>query len=205
MIPSSVYLGIVHRLDRPVSGVLIWAKTPKAARRLSSQFQRRRAAKEYWAIVEAAETERPRDVPASEPGTGEAEGSWTDWLTAPGVSGVARSVAPESPGARVATTRFCVAEATRTPTGCRWLCLWPETGRTHQLRVQTASRGMPILGDAAYGSTRTFPQGIALHARALRVHHPILQTPLVLTAPLPPDWAEEGIILPDAQPGLGLA
>lgn len=71
--------------------------------------------------------------------------------------------------------------------------------------MQTASRGTPILGDAAYGSTRTFPQGIALHARALRVHHPILQTPLVLTAPLPPAWAEEGIILPDAQPDLGLA
>lgn len=76
--PSSVYLGIVHRLDRPVSGVLIWAKTAKAARRLSSQFQRWRAGKEYWAIVEATEKERPRDVPASEPGTGEAEGIWTD-------------------------------------------------------------------------------------------------------------------------------
>ena len=52
--PASVYLGIVHRLDRPVSGVLVWAKNPRAARRLSTQFERRQAAKEYWAIVEAA-------------------------------------------------------------------------------------------------------------------------------------------------------
>lgn len=203
--PGSVYLGIVHRLDRPVSGVLIWAKTAKAARRLSSQFERRRAVKEYWAIVEVADVERVCSAAVSEPGTGQAQGRWTDWLTGPGVSGVARSVPPESPGARVATTRFCLAEAIRTPPGCRWLCLWPETGRTHQLRVQAASRGMPILGDAAYGSTRRFPQGIALHARALRVRHPILQTPLVLIADLPPAWAEEGINLPDRQPGQELA
>jgi 23S rRNA-/tRNA-specific pseudouridylate synthase len=64
---------------------------------------------------------------------------------------------------------------------------------------------MPILGDTAYGSTRTFPKGIALHARALCVNHPILQTPLVLIGELPPAWAEEGIYLPEIQQGQGPA
>src|SRR4051812_28543098 len=104
--PGSVYVGIVHRLDRPVSGVLIWAKTSKAARRLSAQFQRRTTVKEYWAIVHPDHPDQPSGMEAravEHPGT---HGQWTDWLTAPGVSGVARSVAPESAGARLASTRF---------------------------------------------------------------------------------------------------
>ena len=181
--PASVYLGIVHRLDRPVSGVLIWAKTAKAARRLSMQFERRRVLKEYWAIVEETGT------PPVE------EGTWTDWLTAPGVSGVVQAVPAGTLGARQAVTRFQFDQAKQVPSGWRWLRLWPETGRTHQLRIQSAARGMPILGDAPYGSVTAFPQGIALHARTLRVRHPMLQTPLELTAPLPACWAEQGIIL----------
>jgi 23S rRNA pseudouridine1911/1915/1917 synthase len=181
--PASVYLGIVHRLDRPVSGVLIWAKTAKAARRLSMQFERRGVLKEYWAIVETNGT--PQDE----------KGTWTDWLTAAGVSGVVKSVAAGSAGAREALTRFQFCHARQLPAGLCWLRLWPETGRTHQLRVQSAVRGMPILGDAPYGSLTSFPQGIALHARTLHVRHPMLHTPLELTAPLPTCWAELGIIL----------
>lgn len=180
--PGSAYVGIVHRLDRVVSGVLIWAKTRKAARRLSTQFERRKVVKEYWAIVEQS----------SDPL--ENEGTWSHWLTSAGVSGVVRTVAAGTPGAREAITRFELATAAQIPPGLCWLRLWPETGRTHQLRVQASVQGMPILGDATYGSAKTFARGIALHARSLRVRHPTLQTPMVLTAPLPASWAEEGIV-----------
>jgi 23S rRNA pseudouridine1911/1915/1917 synthase len=198
---ATVYLGIVHRLDRPVSGVLIWAKTIKAARRLAAQFERRKVEKEYWAIVERSE-DRPLGQSPEWAGEFQAgEGTWTDWLTAPGVSGVARAVAPGSAGARAAVTRFSFSRAVKIPPGCQLLRLWPETGRTHQLRAQTSIRGMPILGDATYGSRRDFPGGIALHARALRVRHPILQTPLLLTADLPACWTEAGIDVGDGSTG----
>ncbi len=197
--PASVYLGIVHRLDRPVSGVLVWAKTAKAARRLSQQFERRSVEKEYWAIVEATGPKSYEDPVADElhPGT-PAEGTWQDWLTSAGVAGVVRSVAAGSERAREAITRFHFENPPDLSPGCRWLRLWPETGRTHQLRVQAALRGFPILGDANYGASRTFPQGIALHARRLGLRHPTLGTPLELIAPLPATWREQGFMLTES-------
>lgn len=182
--PASVYLGTVHRLDRPVSGVVLWAKTVKAARRLAAQFAARQASKEYWAVVEGA---ADRLAP---------EGRWEDWLTNPDRAGVARSVGSTAAGARLAVTRFQQGNAVLLPANTLWLRLWPETGRTHQLRAQAAHHGLTILGDAAYGSVRSFPQGIALHARTLRVDHPILGVAIVLTAPLPASWDEQGIGLP---------
>jgi 23S rRNA pseudouridine1911/1915/1917 synthase len=184
--PDSVYLGTVHRLDRPVSGVVVWAKTPKAARRLAAQFAARTAGKHYWAVAEAA------------PGTVQAEGAWDDWVADPGGAGRAQPVAPETPGARHTATRFRVGRGATLPNGTLWLRLWPETGRTHQLRAQAAARGLPIVGDTDYGSARPFPRGIALHARALRVAHPVLRTTLTWVAPVPEAWAEAGIVLPDA-------
>jgi 23S rRNA pseudouridine1911/1915/1917 synthase len=86
-------------------------------------------------------------------------------------------------------------EPGRLPAGTSWLRLWPETGRTHQLRIQVARRGQPVLGDAAHGATRPFPRGIALHARRLTIQHPILKTPLTWDAPLPATWREAGIVL----------
>jgi 23S rRNA pseudouridine1911/1915/1917 synthase len=182
---SPVYLGTVHRLDRPVSWVVVWARTPKAARRLAAQFEAREVAKEYWAIVERAGAP---ELPA--------EATWDDWLADPDAMGLARVVAPGTPGARRAITRSVPDRAERTPEGTAWLRLRPETGRTHQLRVQAARRGCPILGDVAYGARGTFPGGIALHARTLRILHPILRQPLRLVAPVPPSWAERGILLP---------
>jgi 23S rRNA pseudouridine1911/1915/1917 synthase len=199
--PALVYLGIVHRLDRPVSGVLIWAKTEKAARRLSVQFQRRSVRKEYWAIVEETGSPGASGKLAPENSSENPEGTWIDWLTAPGVSGVVKALPPQSEGTRQAVTRYRFTTAERIPTGMRWLRLWPETGRTHQLRIQTALRGLPILGDTPYGANRSFPIGIALHARALRVRHPILQIPLELTARLPDHWADAGMILDPEQLG----
>jgi 23S rRNA pseudouridine1911/1915/1917 synthase len=198
--PASVYVGIVHRLDRAVSGVLIWAKNVRAARRLSKQFERRDVEKEYWAIVERS------DPPGSAEGWDSTSkpypetGVWTDWLTSPGVAGVARAVPEREPGARLAVTRFEREPASQVPQGCAWLRLWPETGRTHQLRVQSALRGMPILGDSNYGAVKSFVPGIALHARLLRVRHPTLHSPLSLVAPLPGAWGEQGIKLPEGEP-----
>jgi len=195
--PEAAYVGIVHRLDRPVSGVLIWAKNPKAARRLATQFEKRQAIKEYWAIVDV-ESAPPANLPpgSSSPIFPSAEEVWEDWLIPADPSGVVRSVEAGEPGARRAVTRVLRDEAARMPEGCAWLRLWPETGRTHQLRVQAATRGTPILGDAIYGSRRPFAPGVALHARSLQVRHPTLATPLVLVAPLPASWEEQGIVIP---------
>jgi len=198
--PGGVYLGIVHRLDRPTSGILIWAKTPKAARRLSRQFETRRAIKEYWAVVElqsdasgaGRKTQSlfvPQDPPCRE--------TWVDSLTRPDRAGIVRIASRQTAGAREAITQVAAGAAAQMPAGCAWLRLWPRTGRSHQLRVQTAARGMPILGDSIYGSDRPFesPHAIALHAHRLQVLHPITGTELDLTAPVPAEWAASGIIL----------
>ena len=186
--PHELYLGTVHRLDRPVSGVLVWARTPKAARRLADQFARRLARKEYWAIVEG-------DV--ADPGTDEV---WDDWLERADGSGVVRATTPGTPGAQRAITRVRPGHEpdARLPPGTCWLRLLPETGRTHQLRAQAAHRGLPIVGDGAYGAARPFPRGIALHARALTVEHPVRRTALTWVAPLPEAWGTAGIALPGA-------
>ena len=181
--PEAVYLGIVHRLDRPTSGVLIWAKTTRAARRLSAQFERRRVVKEYWALVASPiAAGDPALEPEARDGSSLGEETWCDWLTRTAQTGLARRVPPETPGSRRAVTRVCREAAGGLPAGVAWLRLWPETGRTHQLRAQAAARGMPILGDSEYGSTAPFgpPHAIALHARSLQVRHPTLQTPLTL-------------------------
>jgi 23S rRNA pseudouridine1911/1915/1917 synthase len=197
--PASAYVGIVHRLDRAVSGVLLWAKNPKAARRLSRQFERRSVGKEYWGIVEPSDAAAWEAIATARFSNhaSQAEQTWTDWLTSPGNSGVASAVKEGEPRARLAVTKVWLDRALRLPDGCAWLRLWPQTGRTHQLRVQSAVRGVPILGDAAYGASRSFAPGIALHARSLRVRHPVLQTPLELVAPLPDAWTEQGISLPE--------
>jgi 23S rRNA-/tRNA-specific pseudouridylate synthase len=196
-----VYLGIVHRLDRAASGVLLWAKTQKAARRLSRQFQTRRVVKEYWAIVELIATKPNAKMPphVSFVGPPVGEETWLDYLTRPDKSGVVHAVPELTRGAREALARAAPAAAMALPCDCAWLRLWPETGRTHQLRVQTASRGMPVLGDLTYGSRRPFdpPDGVALHAFRLQVRHPMLGTELVLLASPPPEWAAQGIILPE--------
>jgi 23S rRNA pseudouridine1911/1915/1917 synthase len=180
--PAGVYVGTVHRLDRPVSGVVLWARTPKAARRLSQQFAARRAIKEYWAIVEGA----PAPI----------DDLWEDWLYFDDTGlGRVQVVAPGTPRARPARTRVHLGRARALPDSCSWLRLWPETGRTHQLRIQAASRRLPILGDRQYGSDRDFPEGIALHARSLTISHPARDQRLTFEAPLPRAWGEAGIVL----------
>jgi 23S rRNA pseudouridine1911/1915/1917 synthase len=182
--PGNVYLGIPHRLDRPVSGVVLFARNTKAARRLAEQFQERQVRKVYWAVVEGAGPS--------------AEGTWEDWLRKLPDEARAERTDPDAPRARHARTHY-----RRLSGGDDWALveLRPETGRMHQLRVQAATRGWPILGDLLYGARQPFgppaeeprDRVIALHARSLTFLHPIRYEPLTVTAPLPEAWRALGI------------
>jgi 23S rRNA pseudouridine1911/1915/1917 synthase len=181
--PGNVYLGTPHRLDRPVSGVVVFARNTKAARRLAEQFQARQVRKVYWAVVErSAQGESPP-----------AEGVWEDWLLKIQDESRTERVSQETPGARHAVLRF---RRLREAADGALLEIEPETGRMHQIRVQTAVRGWPVRGDAAYGARLPFgppaelprDRVIALHARSLTFLHPIRYEPLTVTAPLPAAW-----------------
>ena len=178
--PGNVFLGIVHRLDRPVSGVLLFARTSKAAARLAEQFREGTVEKIYWAVVEG-QLQR-------------SAGTLEDWLKKDADSGRVEVVEPRTKGARQALLHYQVRGEHG---GLSWLEVRPQTGRTHQLRVQLAHHGQPIYGDAKYGSVYTpLPLGergrgeggIALHARSLTFLHPVRYEPITLTADLPRSW-----------------
>lgn len=176
---GNIYLGIPHRLDRPVSGVLLFARHVRACRRLSDQFAGRLVRKTYWACVEGS--------------VSPAEGRWEDWLRK--VPDEARAeVVPEGhTEARQAVLTYRTIAAT--PHGS-WLEISPETGRTHQIRVQAAARGYPIVGDSLYGAKIPFGTqyddsrklAIALHGRGIEFRHPMTQEMVCLEAPLPEAW-----------------
>ena len=176
--PGRAFLGLVHRLDRPVSGVVLFARTSKAAARLSAAFQAHRVTKTYLGVCARA----PR------PERGERE----LWLRKDAQRNRVEVVAPESPGARAARTRWRVLRKE----GRRVLVeLEPITGRSHQLRVTLAHLGAPLLGDLKYGAQEGLPdRSVALHARRLEVEHPTLKQPLRLEAPVPAmeTWRFEG-------------
>ena len=183
--PGHVYLGVPHRLDRPVSGVVLFARSTKAAGRLAEQFRDRQVRKVYWALVEAD--------PAG--GLPPEEGEWEDWLLKVRDESRTEVVTADTPGARRAVLRF---RRSAVRPGAALLELEPQTGRMHQLRVQAAARGWPVCGDAAYGARSSFgppaelprDRVIALHARNLTILHPIRYEPLTFTAPLPEAWGE---------------
>lgn len=169
--PGNVYLGIVHRLDRPASGVLLFARTSKAAARLAEQFRNNLVRKTYWAIVEG------RVRPES--------GSLVDWLKKNAGARKVEAVEPHAPQARQAVLNYATHACAG---GLSWLDLFPRTGRRHQLRVQLARLGHAIYGDTKYGSRYTLGRAIALHARELTFSHPISRRPIMLIADLPPEW-----------------
>jgi RluA family pseudouridine synthase len=177
--PGNVYLAIIHRLDRPVSGAIAFCKHVRAARKLSEQFEDRMVKKTYWALVEGQ--------PAEDRGT------WTDYLRK--VPGEAKSEIVERghPDGQLAILHYTVKE--RTAAGA-WLEIELETGRTHQIRLQCSAHGFPVRGDALYGARTPFgpetlderAKAIALHARLLAFRHPMTQAPVEVIAPLPEYW-----------------
>jgi len=169
--PGNVFLGIVHRLDKPTSGVLLFARTSKAADRLARQFREGTIEKIYWAVVEGTVTRTA--------------GSLEDWLRKDQEAGRVEVVEPDAPGARQALLHY---QTKSTHGGLSLLEVRPQTGRTHQLRVQFARHGHPIYGDAKYGSVHTFGNAIGLHARSLTFLHPIRYEPITLTADPPRPW-----------------
>jgi 23S rRNA pseudouridine1911/1915/1917 synthase len=185
--PGNVYIGLVHRLDRPTSGVVLLARTSKAASRLSAQFRDGTIEKLYWAIVEAC----PRkDV-----------GVLTDRLEKDRRTNQSRSVGEKEEGGKEARVAFRVLE--RWPDAAK-LELSPLTGRSHQLRVQLATRGLPIAGDVRYGARSRIEAmdgggRIALHARSLRFTHPTRGEAIEVVAPVPADWPEPWRTLPGSR------
>jgi 23S rRNA pseudouridine1911/1915/1917 synthase len=157
---GAVYLGVVQRLDRPVSGVVVFARTSKAAARLTAAFRSRAVTKLYWGVG------------AGEPGA--EEGLLEQWLLKDRERNVVRALEREGPGAQLARTRWRVLARAGAGRERRALLeLVPETGRAHQLRVAAAALGCPLLGDLKYGARAALPdRSIALHARELELPHP---------------------------------
>ena len=174
--PGNVYLGVVSRLDASVTGVLVLARTSKAARSLVEQFRDRAVGKVYWALVA-----RPPDPPAAE---------IVDWLRKDEPLRKMLVCAPHAPGAVEARLSYRLL---RELADAAWLEVELQTGRKHQIRVQLAARRLPVLGDHQYGSGLAFAAGIALHARQLNFVHPVRQTPLELVAPVPRSWHRFGV------------
>lgn len=173
--PGNAYLGVVSRLDGPVSGVVLFARTSKAARRLTEQFRTRTVQKSYWAMVEG------KVEPASD--------ECVDWIGRD-QQGRPCIVTRPGPGAKEARLTY---RRLKVLGGVSLVEIEPETGRKHQIRLQLAARGHAILGDRKYGSRKPFGAGIALHARRLVVEHPIKHDPVVLEAPVPTAWARFGV------------
>jgi len=163
-----VYLGLVHRLDRPVSGVVLFARTSKAASRLTESFSRREVKKVYLAVVEGA--------------LEEAEGEISTHIVR--ARRRSRNAPASTPKAKEAVLRY----KTMSYVGKTSLIeILPATGRHHQIRLQFASMGHPIVGDLKYGSTKPLPRKvIALHAWRISVTHPITKTVVDVEA-VPPN------------------
>ena len=171
--PGQVFVGVVHRLDRPVSGVLLLARTSKGASRLSEQFRQRQVRKIYHCLVEG----RPP----------KAAGELTDHLAKQSTTNVSRVVASDADAAKLARLKYRVLRSVR---GRSLLEVELLTGRSHQIRVQLASRGLPICGDIKYGSRMRLPGWMALHGASLTFEHPTRPESMTVVAPEPAEWQQ---------------
>ncbi len=186
--PGKVYLGIVSRLDAPVTGVVLLARTSKAAARLNAAFRGREVDKTYLALVEGVV-----DPP---------EATLEHYLLKDERHRKVHVTRRNSEGAQYARLSY---RAVRSFKSLTLLEVTLDTGRKHQIRVQLSHVGLPILGDTKYGSRRKFSAGIGLHARRLGLQHPVQKTKLEIEAPIPATWARFGVVNcengPDARSG----
>lgn len=169
--PGNVYLGLVHRLDRPTSGVMVLAKTSKALTRLNKQFAEKTTRKIYWALVQGNPAESPTRL--------------THFLVRKPAQNKSYAHIKEVPNSKPAELVY-----TKKQQLTRYILLEIEllTGRHHQIRAQLSTDGLIIKGDLKYGATRPNKDGsIHLHARKLTLTHPTLKESLTFTAPLPHD------------------
>ena len=191
-IEGDVYLGVPHRLDRPVSGVIVFAKHRKAARKISDQFEQRRVEKTYWALAQGVVQ------PTS--------GTWTDYLKK--VEGDPRSVVTDEsdPEGQRAVLHYIVVKQVSEPCPSTLLEITLETGRTHQIRIQCASRGYALLGDEMYRSNAYHfgpptdderQRMVALHARSLSFWNPVSSAVMTFVAPLPEYWPQMDVTPPE--------
>ena len=182
--PGGTYLGVPHRLDRAVSGAMVFTKHVRAARRLSKQFERREVRKIYWACVGGP--------------VAPAEGTWRDAMRKIPDQPRSELVTADHPDAQSAVLHYRTLGVFAWGA---WLEIELETGRMHQIRLQAAARGCPILGDALYGSPVHFGEqhedlrlrAIALHGRELGFEHPMTREPVHVVAPLPAAWDDLGL------------
>lgn len=174
--PGAVFLGIVSRLDTATSGVVILARTSKAAARLTEQFRSRAVQKTYWAIISGT-----LDSPA---------GELVDWVVKNEAQERMAIASEQSPGAKEARLRY---RQMREFAGGSLLEIELLTGRKHQIRLQLGERGHPVWGEWKYGRGQPFPVGLALHSRRLVFEHPVKKAPVELVAPLPPAWRSFGL------------
>ena len=168
--PGDVFLGVVHRLDRPVSGAVVFAKTSKALPRLNKLFaEHDKVRKVYWAVTV--------NVPE------QPQGRLTHWLTRNEKTNTARAYDREVPGSKKAILDYRILAHSE-----RYHLLEVNllTGRHHQIRCQLAKIGCPIKGDLKYGARRSNPDGgISLHARAVVMEHPVSHQEIRVIADVP--------------------
>ena len=170
--PGKVFLGIPHRLDRPVSGAIILAKTSKALERLSAMFREGEVHKTYWALCCGLPPEKEAEL--------------DDWLVRNEKINKSFVAKEGVPGAKLARLTYRLLQTTRSYALLEVNLL---TGRHHQIRCQLAHAGCHIKGDLKYGAPRTNPDGgICLHARRITFVHPVKKTPLDIYAPVPSSW-----------------
>ena len=170
--PGNVFLGVPHRLDRPVSGIVIFAKTSKALERLAAMFREGSVHKTYLALC------------CGEPW--DEEGLLEDWLSRNEKQNKSYVVREGTPGAKLARLRYRFVQRTE-----RYSLLEVEllTGRHHQIRCQLSHMGCPIKGDLKYGAPRSNPDGgICLHSRRAVFVHPVQKVELTVEAPIPDSW-----------------
>ena len=169
--PGNVFIGLPHRLDRPVSGIVVFAKTSKALERLNRMFSEGAVKKIYWALTKGVPTPAEADIDS--------------WILRNEKMNKSFSYPKEVKGAKRALLHYRLAAASQ---NYNLIEVELKTGRHHQIRCQLSSIGCPIKGDLKYGAQRSNPDGsISLHARYIEFTHPVSKELIALTAPLPGD------------------